>query len=196
MEHTLFKENKVYCYCSYKDNVDIVEIDLLLYPKIISIINHCKETLEPIINNGAFVYIFGNVRGNDFFASNDNTLVEYIFRNSYFDNYHNDFSEIVDNFESDINDEYPTFESDGYMMGESTFNWVPENETNWFTASEKITEDGWNSIADDFIETVEEIVENYPIAITESIKSDFDDIEYTNLKVRFEIEPMCNSYKI
>ena len=194
MEYTLFKENKAYCYCSYKDNSDIKEIDLSLYSDIHSVVEHCKEILEPIIKKGAHVFIFGNIHDEDFFASNDGTEVEYLFRNSEFEPYLNDFSSIVDDFESAVNDEYPTFESDGYMMGESTFNWVPENENDWFTASEDITEDGWDSIASDFIENVElDIVENYPITITESIKSDFDDIEYTNLKVRFEIEPYCKN---
>lgn len=198
MKHTLFKENTVYCYCSYKNNSDIKEIDLSLFSDEKSIIEHVKETLESVINDGAFIYVFGNINGEDFFASNDGTEVEYLFRDTEFEPYINDFTEIIDDFESTIIDEYPTFESDGYMMGESTFNWVPENENDWFIASEEITEDGWNGIANDFIETVESnIIENYPLTITESIKSDFDDIEYTSLKVRFEIEPYCKkTYKI
>ena len=197
MEYTLFKENTAYCYCSYKDNSDIKEIDLSLYSDVQSIVEHVKETLESIISKGANIIIFGNIDYEDFFASNKGDTLDFIFRDSQFEPYINDFSEIIDNFESEVNDENPTFESDGYMMGESTFNWVPVNETDWFTASEEITEDGWDSIADYFIESVEDIVEDYPIRITENSKSDFDDIEYTSLKVRFEIEPYCkNTFKI
>ena len=188
MEHNLFKENKVYCYCEYKGKNDIKEIDLSIYSDVQSIIEHVKETLKSILKD-AQIIIFGNLHDEDFFAANDGTKVDYLFRNSYFDKYHNDWEEIVDDFESKINDENPCFESDGYMMGESTFNWVPENETDWFAASEEITKDGWDSISECFIESVESIIENYPIGITESSKSDFDDIEYTSLKVRFEIEP-------
>ncbi len=193
MEHNLFKENTAYCYCSYKNNSDIKEIDLSLYSDVQSIVEHVKEILRPIISKGANIIIFGNLYDEDFFAANNGVNVDFIFRDSQFESYINNWEDIVNDFESEINDENPCFESDGYMMGESTFNWVPENETDWFRASEEITEDGWDSISDNFIESVENIVENYPIFIIENSKSDFDDIEYTSLKVRFEIEPYCKN---
>ena len=192
MEYSLFKENKAYCYCAYKNNSDIKEIDLSLYSDVQSVIELCKEILEPLIKNNADIMIFGNLYDNDFFASNHGNSVDLLFRDTEFEPYINNWEDIVNNFTEIFENEIYDFDFDGYDYGELTYYFSPN--CIYGDDEEELTEDGWESISSNFMEKLDETVLDFPIAIISKDIEDFDEYEYNDhLRIRFEIEPYCKN---
>ena len=183
----LFKENQIVFINFNESEPQVFDLSICDKNEIIEQINELYDENSPI-------NIFGNIDGVDFFRTNDNSYdLETLIDSDEYTEYHN-WEELLDNFNESFEGEIYDFQFDEIDLVELTYYFSP---TNIYGDDDELTEEGWNNISENFMEKLDEVISDYPIAIISKDIQDYDEYEYNDhMRIRFEIRPFVKNSKL